>query len=77
METRKPVAFSYIRFSTPEQSKGDSLRRQTELSARYAEEHGLLLREDLKMHDVGSAFTGAPLAGQIPPPLATPNSPTL
>jgi DNA invertase Pin-like site-specific DNA recombinase len=26
----KPKAYSYIRFSTPEQEKGDSLRRQME-----------------------------------------------
>ena len=33
-----PKCYSYIRFSTPEQSKGDSLRRQLELSANYAKE---------------------------------------
>ena len=35
-------AYSYIRFSTPEQAEGDSLRRQLEDSIAYAEEHGLL-----------------------------------
>jgi|GEM_PF-5511149 len=29
-------AYSYIRFSTPEQLKGDSLRRQKEASEQYA-----------------------------------------
>jgi hypothetical protein len=34
-------AYSYIRFSTPQQKLGDSLRRQTEKAAKYAAEHGL------------------------------------
>ena len=51
-----PKCYSYIRFSTPEQSKGDSLRRQLEMSERYAREHGLILDP---MHDLGlSAFKG-------------------
>ena len=52
-----PRAYSYIRFSTPEQLKGDSLRRQLDLSARYAKEHGLVLDEKLTFRDLGvSAF---------------------
>lgn len=52
-----PVAYSYIRFSTSEQKKGDSLRRQTELSERYAANHGLTLDNSLHLHDLGlSAF---------------------
>jgi DNA invertase Pin-like site-specific DNA recombinase len=47
------TAYSYIRFSTPEQSKGDSLRRQTEATARYCKEHGLRLDTDLDMQDAG------------------------
>ncbi|MBC8080900.1 MAG: recombinase family protein [Gorillibacterium sp.] len=51
-----PKCYSYIRFSTPEQSKGDSLRRQLEMSERYAKEHGLNLDP---MRDLGlSAFKG-------------------
>ena len=51
-----PKCYSYIRFSTPEQSKGDSLRRQLEMSERYAKEHGLILDP---MRDLGlSAFKG-------------------
>ncbi len=50
-------AFSYIRFSTPDQLKGDSLRRQKENSERYAREHGLELVEAYQ--DLGlSAFKG-------------------
>jgi len=51
------IAYSYIRFSTPEQAKGDSERRQIESSRRYCAEHGLTLDESLK--DLGvSAFRG-------------------
>lgn len=53
----KPVAYSYIRFSTPEQLKGDSLRRQLELSEEYAKNHGLALDTSLTLRDLGlSAF---------------------
>lgn len=53
----KPTAYSYIRFSTPEQLKGDSLRRQIELSEAYAEKHGLSLDKSLTIRDLGvSAF---------------------
>jgi DNA invertase Pin-like site-specific DNA recombinase/ElaB/YqjD/DUF883 family membrane-anchored ribosome-binding protein len=52
-------AYSYIRFSTPEQRKGDSLRRQTEFSERYAAEHGLVLDSSLRLQDLGlSAYKG-------------------
>lgn len=55
-----PVAYSYIRFSTPEQIKGDSLRRQLEASAKYAADHGLTLDQSLNVRDLGvSAFTGS------------------
>ncbi|MFM0089007.1 recombinase family protein [Paraburkholderia sediminicola] len=55
-----PTAYSYIRFSTPEQKKGDSLRRQKELSEQYAREHGLTLDTTLHLHDLGvSAFDGS------------------
>ncbi len=51
-------AYSYIRFSTPEQLKGDSLRRQLDLSERYATDHGLVL-DNMKLQDLGvSAYSG-------------------
>jgi len=53
----KKKAYSYIRFSTPEQLKGDSLRRQLESSRKYALEHNMVLDESLR--DLGvSAFKG-------------------
>lgn len=51
------LAYSYLRFSTPDQIKGDSLRRQLEKSEKYAEEHGLTLDKTTRMQDLGiSAF---------------------
>jgi hypothetical protein len=41
-----PGAYSYIRFSTPEQEKGDSLRRQEKDAEDYAKKHGLTLDEN-------------------------------
>lgn len=46
-------AYSYLRFSTPEQSRGDSFRRQSELAVRYCEVHGLELDQTLTFHDLG------------------------
>ena len=55
----KPLAFSYVRMSTELQLKGDSLRRQTELSEQYALKHGLEIARDFDLHDIGvSAFKG-------------------
>jgi DNA invertase Pin-like site-specific DNA recombinase len=52
-------AFSYIRFSTPEQLKGDSLRRQTALTAEYCKRNKLHLDDSLNLRDLGvSAFRG-------------------
>lgn len=48
-----PVAYSYLRFSSPEQAKGDSSRRQNDKAVKYAAEHGLDLDESLKMNDEG------------------------
>lgn len=50
-------AYSYVRFSTPNQLKGDSLRRQLEASREYARKHNLMLDESLQ--DIGvSAYKG-------------------
>jgi DNA invertase Pin-like site-specific DNA recombinase len=51
-------AYSYIRFSTPEQMKGDSLRRQLAGSLQWATEHDYEL--DTSLRDLGvSAYSGA------------------
>jgi DNA invertase Pin-like site-specific DNA recombinase len=55
----KPKAYSYVRFSTPEQAGGDSYRRQTDLARRYAEANHLELDTSLRFDDLGvSAFRG-------------------
>jgi DNA invertase Pin-like site-specific DNA recombinase len=59
----RPRAFSYLRFSTPEQMKGDSLRRQLSMARDYARRRGLDLDETLTFHDLGvSGFRGQNLA---------------
>ena len=57
MET--PKAYSYIRFSTPKQEEGDSLRRQTDYSRQIAVKLGLVLDDVLRLTDKGlSAYKG-------------------
>lgn len=54
-----PRAYSYIRMSTDLQIKGDSWRRQSQLSIEYAQKHGLILDEEFQLKDIGiSAYTG-------------------
>jgi len=53
-----PKAYSYIRFSSPEQARGDSLRRQTAKAEAWCAERGIELDDSLR--DLGvSAFQGA------------------
>jgi hypothetical protein len=40
-------SFFNLRYSTPEQGQGDTIRRQLEKTRKYAEEHGLALAESL------------------------------
>jgi DNA invertase Pin-like site-specific DNA recombinase len=59
MTTRARRAFSYIRFSSPQQAQGGSLSRQASLSLAYCERKGLTLDDTLTLHDLGvSAFRG-------------------
>lgn len=55
----KPLCISYIRFSSASQSDGSSLKRQLELSRKYADKHGLILDDKLRPDLAKSAFTGA------------------
>jgi len=55
----QPVAYSYVRFSSPEQAKGDSLRRQFELRDAWVKRTGAILDNSLTLRDEGvSAFNG-------------------
>jgi len=52
-------AYSYLRFSTPEQQKGDSSRRQSAMALDYAHRHKLELDQNLTFNDLGiSGFRG-------------------
>ena len=57
-----PIAYSYLRFSSEKQGKGDSLRRQRELALNYIErnpELELELDTTLNLTDAGlSAYKG-------------------
>jgi DNA invertase Pin-like site-specific DNA recombinase len=53
------VTYSYIRWSHPDQARGDSLRRQTEKAEAYCKRHNLTLDDTLNLKDLGvSAFRG-------------------
>ena len=66
----EPRAYSYTRWSTPEQSLGDSARRQIELAKRYAGKHGLVLDDTLRLSDEGvSGFRGANVRRGAPGPV--------
>jgi DNA invertase Pin-like site-specific DNA recombinase len=52
-------AFSYIRFSSKKQQKGESFRRQSEFAVEVCRENGWVLDETLTLNDLGvSAFRG-------------------
>lgn len=55
-EIARPLAYSYVRFSTARQELGDSLRRQVEMAEVYCKENNLDL-QPLSFRDLGvSAF---------------------
>lgn len=59
-DPKTPRAYSYVRFSTPEQAKGHSRERQTERAEAWAEKKGITLDTELTFEDHGvSGFTGA------------------
>jgi len=58
-------AYSYVRFSTPEQSQGDSARRQIALSKEYCLKNDLSLDTRLNFRDEVSAFKGKNKQGAL------------
>lgn len=57
---RMSRVYSYSRFSTPEQARGDSLRRQTEAARKWADSRSLPLDDTLNITDQGvSAYRGS------------------
>lgn len=58
----RPKAYSYLRFSTPEQMRGDSFRRQTAMAQEWCLRNGYTLDDGLTFRDLGvSAYRGANL----------------
>jgi DNA invertase Pin-like site-specific DNA recombinase len=54
----KRTAYSYIRFSTPEQAKGDSYRRQMSRTQEFCQKHDLII-SGTRFEDLGvSGWTG-------------------
>jgi DNA invertase Pin-like site-specific DNA recombinase len=59
MFTSNSLAISYIRYSTPEQARGNSYARQLKQAEEYCKRKGLRLVEDKNYFDNGvSAYTG-------------------
>src|SRR5262245_40062042 len=54
-----PTAYSYLRFSSPQQATGDSVRRQTEKTADWCRRNKVQLDASITLRDDGvSAFKG-------------------
>jgi Resolvase, N terminal domain/Recombinase len=57
--TPPPRVYLYVRFSSAEQSKGDSVRRQEEMGDQFARERHIKINEILRITDEGvSGFRG-------------------
>jgi DNA invertase Pin-like site-specific DNA recombinase len=57
-QKNQKLAFSYIRFSSPQQAKGDSFRRQSQKAKDWAKDNGYTIVKSLK--DLGvSGYRGA------------------
>jgi DNA invertase Pin-like site-specific DNA recombinase len=58
--SEEPKAYSYMRFSTAEQAKGDSLNRQSRMAQEWSDQRGVPLDSELDLTDKGiSAYLGA------------------
>jgi DNA invertase Pin-like site-specific DNA recombinase len=56
---KMPLAYSYVRFSHPDQAKNDSVRRQSDKAEAYCKRRGWVLDDTLTLKDFGvSAFHG-------------------
>src|SRR5436190_19149648 len=57
MTAPKPIAVSYVRFSHPDQARGDSLRRQVQGAEDWCKRNGVTLDTTTTLRDLGkSAF---------------------
>src|SRR5438477_7370944 len=57
MKAAKPIVISYLRFSRPEQLKGDSIRRQLALGQEWAARHKMTIADSFRDQGI-SAFRG-------------------
>ena len=65
-EADMPLAYSYIRYSSRGQIKGDSFRRQTELSDKFAQGHRFRIVKNQTYRDLGvSGFKGKNKEGDL------------
>ncbi len=48
-----PVAYSYLRFGSPQQAAGDSVRRQVEKTAEWCRRNGVELDTTTSLRDEG------------------------
>lgn len=55
MTELKPLCYSYVRFSTPDQIKGDSKRRQIDKAREWALKNGYEFDESLTIRDEGKS----------------------
>ena len=54
-----PIAYSYLRFSSPQQSAGDSIRRQVDKTTEWCTRNNVELNSSMSFRDEGvSAFRG-------------------
>ena len=54
------TAYSYVRFSSKKQERGESVKRQTDFAVEFCQRHNHTLDETLNLKDLGvSAFRGA------------------
>ena len=58
------VAYSYTRFSTPEQKKGDSARRQLQAAKEWCDQNKYVLSDNRFLDEGISAFKGKHLQGE-------------
>src|SRR5580693_3764849 len=57
---KRPLAYSYVRMSSPEQLKGHSRRRQVQITRDLATKYNLDLADENELQDLGvSAYRGA------------------
>ncbi len=58
------IAYSYTRFSSTKQKKGDSVRRQIQAAKEWCKQNGYALSEDQFRDEGKSAFKGKNLEGE-------------